>query len=523
MENCKELFKKNKRTIIILAIIILIGIFLRTYNFHDWLRFGHDQARDQWIISKALEGKNLPLLGPNAGTTAYQLGPIYYYFSYASELLFGNKPDAMAYPSLFFSILSIPLLFFFLREFFTKNLSLALTSIASISYFLVINSRFSSNPNLITFFILLYLYSLLKIFSNSEEKYKYIWGVLAGIGIGVGIQLHTTLLTAIPLTTFFAFVYVIFKSKSFKIWKMLLTIILIVLFVNTSQIYHEIKSSGGNTKLFFKGLEKTSGEKNYGKNIFLISACQIEANTYMISSIGDDIRCRDVFHQGGKLYYFGSIVMIFFSVIGYFLLGKKLWQEKDQKKKNFLGIILLFNTISFVLLVPIAKIIYVGYFINLFFVPFILLGIFFEEFQKKYKTIGKFLALAILTSLAKNFTKAESYYKGFENNSENSTLSQVESMRDYIFSNLKDGDKIYFSGQGELKSRFFYPLEYFARKSKRKIERVDLEPSNTAKLDPKANIFYIGENNSIEKIEGYEIISKKDFSRQTIFILKNQF
>ena len=111
MSNLKELFKKNKKTVIILSVIVLAGIFFRTYEFHDWLRFSRDQVRDVSLIGNALEGKeHLPLLGPNAGTTKFRLGPIYYQFSYMSEKIFGNYPDKMAYPSVFFSILSIPLL-----------------------------------------------------------------------------------------------------------------------------------------------------------------------------------------------------------------------------------------------------------------------------------------------------------------------------------------------------------------------------------------------------------------------------
>jgi len=534
MNDLKEIFKKNKKAILALAFIILVGIFLRTYKFHDWLRFSHDQARDAWILSSALKGKDLPLLGPNAGTTAFQLGPIYYYFSFASEKIFGNYPDKMAYPSVFFSILSIPLFFFFMREFFERKVALSMTAIMSVSYFLVINSRFSSNPNLISFFVLLFLYSILKMLDGRENRY-FIWSVLAGIGMGVAIQLHTTLLTTIPIVAVITFVY-LFKKKVANIGKILLVFAAAFLILNTSQIYHELKSGGSNSNLFFKGLGSTSGKSDYGKKIFLIASCQMQANTHIISSFQDDDKCSTIFHKpSGKVsnkarYYLGMSLMILFSLVGYFLLWNRFYKEKEVKKKNFLGLVILFNLISFAIMVPIASIIYVGYFINLFFIPFVLLGLMIEAIQTKYGKMGNKIAIVvvvflIICSLYRDGLKAQSYMKGLENNSENSTLSEVELISQYVFSSSENSSKVYFSGQDKLVGRFYYPIEYFARESRIKIEKISKESLGSGKINPGTLVFYIEENNLGKTDPGQmrddlEIVSKKKFSSQTILILR---
>ena len=136
MINFKKIINKIPYSTWILLGIILIGIFLRTYNFHDWLRFNADQSRDAEVVSNSLEGKSsLPLLGPKAGGTEFRLGPIFYYFQTASAAFFGNQPDKMAYPDLFFSILSIPLLFLFLRKLFSERIALSSTAIYSLSFF----------------------------------------------------------------------------------------------------------------------------------------------------------------------------------------------------------------------------------------------------------------------------------------------------------------------------------------------------------------------------------------------------
>ena len=76
-----EFFKKNWK-IIIFATVVAAGIFLRVWHFHDWLFFKMDQARDASTIQHAfLNGPGwLPLLGPKAGGTSANLGPVFYYF-----------------------------------------------------------------------------------------------------------------------------------------------------------------------------------------------------------------------------------------------------------------------------------------------------------------------------------------------------------------------------------------------------------------------------------------------------------
>ncbi len=75
MDTFRNHFKKNKGVIISLALILLAGVFLRTYAFHDWLRFSGDQARDAAIIRAAIEHEApLPLLGPLAGGTNFFIG-----------------------------------------------------------------------------------------------------------------------------------------------------------------------------------------------------------------------------------------------------------------------------------------------------------------------------------------------------------------------------------------------------------------------------------------------------------------
>ena len=130
--------KKIKKTTWILFAIILIGLFLRTYHFRDWLYFGADQAHDALVSGNAATGKTAwPLQGADMGNTNFLLGPMYYYFQMISGWSFGVAPQTMAYPDLLFNILSIPLLYYFLRRLFRMDISLSLMGLYAVSCFMI--------------------------------------------------------------------------------------------------------------------------------------------------------------------------------------------------------------------------------------------------------------------------------------------------------------------------------------------------------------------------------------------------
>jgi 4-amino-4-deoxy-L-arabinose transferase-like glycosyltransferase len=111
---------------------------------------------------------------------SFHLGPIYYYFQIISAKIFGSSPDKLAYPDLFFAILSIPLFYLFSRISFSKNISLGLTGLYAVSAYFIEYSRFAWNTNLIPFFVLLLLVSLYK-FLEKNEKTGWIWVLSLGV------------------------------------------------------------------------------------------------------------------------------------------------------------------------------------------------------------------------------------------------------------------------------------------------------------------------------------------------------
>jgi len=546
MKKFLDKIKEKKFFWLLFACVLALGIFIRTYNFHDWLRFSKDQSRDAFIISNAIEGKEaLPLLGPAAGATDFYLGPVYYYFSYISAEIFGNYPDRMAYPSLFFSILAIPLLFYFLKEYFNRNISISLTAIMSVSYFAVINSRFSSNPNLMPFFVLLFLYAFLKIL-NSKKKDGWFWFLVVGVAIGIGIQLHAILLVVLPVMMLVIFAYLI-KQKKVAVFKGFFIVIFIALLLNIPQIVNEIKTQGENSKAFFAVFDsQTDSDFSITKKIVLLSLCQVKANSYIISSVPITEECVKEFDLklGAKklfggiknkplplrsiVFWLSTLASIVFSLAGYFLLVYYFRKEKDEKAKNFLGLFLTFNIISLIFLITVVVRINVNYFIFIFFVPFVLFGLMLKFILEKNIKFGSLIAATLfavifIPSILIDIYFFNYYSKNLDNNLDNSNLKQAELMSEYMLekTNGNNSPKIMLAGQAVYINRFSNSLAYLLRKSEKKI----VTSMETSLSEEEKELFFIHGSDSKtvnleNKIQGYETLDGQRYGKVDLFFIR---
>jgi 4-amino-4-deoxy-L-arabinose transferase-like glycosyltransferase len=539
----KKIFEKVPKYVWVLILIIAVGIFLRVYHFHDWLQFSPDQARDAAVVRDAIFGKtDLPLLGPIAGGTEFHLGPAFYYFGYFSSLLFGATPDAMAYPTLFFSVLSIPLLFFFLKKFFSVNLSLALAGLSSVSFFAVEYSRFAWNPNLIPFFVLIFLYSFLEIIEGNDEK-NLIWPIVAGVALGIGVQLHTLLLLIMPVMVLAIAAYLFWRKK--LIWKSFLVIIFLALFVNAPQIVSEVRTGGQNMRNFFSGANtQTEGGGLTIAHVGIVASCQAEYDLHMVSAFENKEECKNIFAAGkydikrlkdipgnfrSHNFFVASMTLaIIFSLGGYALLILGWFSEENPQKKNFLGLIILFNFITLAFFFPVASNIFMRYYIIVFAIPFVLLGLWVEFISKKLGKTGIFLAIcAVIVLMFSNWIvirrAAAPYVNASASDGENSILGEIEPVAAYIVEKTKSDQTAYISGEKSYEERYSGSFAYLAFRSNVNIFEFD----KVSQVDSSFLQFYIAETTKKKYHPGDQFKGKKiedvhQFGKITILLLKQQ-
>jgi len=530
--NCKKYYFVG-----FFSILFLLGIFFRVYNFRDWLYFYPDQARDVMIVQDVLNGNApLPLLGPIAASTSFKVGPMYYYFQIISAKIFGATPQAVAYPDLFFGILSIPLLYYFLKRYFSTNISLTLAGLYSVSFYAIKYSRFAWNSNPIPFFVILFLLSLLE-FLNSNEKTKWFWVVALGIALGVGVQLHTVLLVLMPLTIAFVFLYLMRKN-----WKILYKLAIVVSFalvLNSGQILSEMRTNFHNTRDFFRVLDDRSPQERAGlaENFMLDVICHSQANVLYLLSAENKDSCnsfadfrydKDAKKNTAKY----AMVIVNFSlglallVTGYFFLFLYFRKEQDKSKKMFLGLMLLYGALSFLMLLPVIGTNgAVRYLLPIIFMPFLFLGFLIEYLSRKNFIFCKWLiALLVLSLIGANFFTIAFEAKQFEaknrSNSKYVVLGEAELMADFIMGKtIPEKEAYILVNNTDFFWNYFKPLFYICgQKNFLLIREKSLENIPSGKT-----IYYMqgpGENAYVSEKNNRQIETYRNFGNVAIYKLE---
>ncbi|MEI8103433.1 MAG: glycosyltransferase family 39 protein [Candidatus Moraniibacteriota bacterium] len=480
-QGIKRLTEQKRGRLFLLALILIVGVFLRTYQFREWLYFYPDQARDAIISEDAITGKtDWPLIGPIAASTRFKTGPIYYYFQIISGEIFGIGPDKMAYPDLLFGILAIPLFYIFLKRYFSPQLSLICTGLFAVSTYAIRYSRFAWNPNPIPFFVLLFLLALLA-FLEYRERVSWWWAVALGTALGVGVQLHTVTLILFPAISVCVGGYLLWKSP--RLWKQSVLILLVAVLLNTGQIRSELNNNFDNTRAFFntssgRAQAQTTG---YGQVVLNNTLNFSETFAQIISSSGNPDQfnfpivlerphlSRDTYTPlGYNLFLAGIAVSLVFFLSGCWLLVRAFRRESDPRKREFLGLMILYSTMTFLIFIPINDDLRPRYFAPLIFLPFLFLGLWFQ-FVKEYFSRSAIyfgwgiLLLLVMGNLYTITREAKAFIAMDRSGPQYVVLGEIEPMADFIGEQFAGQKNIYFFAQGKYIQNYFKPMNYVLR------------------------------------------------------------
>lgn len=525
MKNIKQKIKGVPKNFWIFLGIMLIGIFLRVYNFSDWLVFNPDQARDAMLVDDVLSDREAgPIIGPEVGNTHVGLGPWFYHLEILSAKFFGSEPWKLAIPDLIFSLLTIPLFYFFVRKYFAINLSLIMTFFVSLSYFMVRYSRFAFNPNSIPFFVLLFLLGVL-YFLESDRKRGFLGATLIGIGIGVGMQLHVLLFFIMPTVIGFFFLWMILKRMNFwALFQKTGVIVLFIVLTNIGQINYELKHHGSNTNLFMAAVTDSTGGSKVGRNISMDLLCQTQANLHLISSLGNSEQCNfyEVYHRfstkgllgmrpGDNIILFFITLAVAYSLGGYILLFYFWRKEKDGQKKNFLALIGIYGLVCLIAMFPIIAQASLRYYIVSFFLPFIFLGIWVKFFFRIARfNMGRVVIMSLVVlAIFFQVQKIGVVFSDFKNyrasDSSYAIWGEVEDMANYISQNYNHSAGVYLAGKRTYFSRFYKPLLYATKKRGLDIQRGD----KSEKIPVNGQVFYVQDTASFKKKESKTFMDKE--------------
>ena len=205
MEKIKSKFQNFPWSEMIIVVILLIAAYLRLNNISGYMTFLGDEGRDVLIVKRMIVDHKFTLLGPTASVGGFFLGPIYYYFMLPFLWLWRLDPTGPAVMVALFGVGTVYLLYRFGKELFEPMIGLIAASLFALSPVVIAYSRSSWNPNIVPFFSLLLLYSCWKALQREATQKKYL--LIAGVCLGIGLQLHYLFLFLFPVVFFWLLLF----------------------------------------------------------------------------------------------------------------------------------------------------------------------------------------------------------------------------------------------------------------------------------------------------------------------------
>ncbi|KKP65028.1 MAG: hypothetical protein UR60_C0010G0017 [Candidatus Moranbacteria bacterium GW2011_GWF2_34_56] len=425
------------------------------------------------------------------------------------------------------STISIYLFYLLFKKIFPTSISLILTFLCAISFYALKYAHFAWNPNVIPFFVFSFLLLLNKIIHYSYQDAinrasTYRDFIFLGVIIGIGIQLHTTLLILMPLFTFLTLAYLYLKKGKIN-FKKILVLFCIIIFLNLPFIYEAANNGGKNIQDFIAGTQtKTESKLSILKNISNTAQFFLQGSAYHLSGIEPQKNWLNIIKlfkskNVAEITLFLSSLLIFLS--GVYLIFKK---NKLTKSKNTLYLLISFVTLSFLLLIPVGNELNIRFFIIIQFLPYLLLGFIIQvllnsSLKKVYLVpITFFILLVSFFNLLNyyktynldSYTTSESSYGGISLGELNEVCEHIKKISQE--SNL---EKIYIEN-----FKFKRSLEYICNKED--IRSIFLSQD---KIKDQEIFFVIIENKNLDKnIEKYkENFELKNSIKIKRFVLLN--
>lgn len=158
------------------------ALFVRIYKTGTTLGFYFDQGRDAMEIWELWHSGDIFLIGPTTGIAGIFRGPYYFYLIAPIYLLSGGDP---VWPANFLAattVLAIATLYYLGYKVMDRTTGLFAAIIASFSFYIILSSRWLSNPTPMLLLSMLFVWSLFLI-SEGKRKAWVAVALLSGLSL----------------------------------------------------------------------------------------------------------------------------------------------------------------------------------------------------------------------------------------------------------------------------------------------------------------------------------------------------
>lgn len=239
-------YLKKRPHFLILILILLIGLFFRTFKIIERFEFAHDGDLYSWVVKDIVINHHPRLIGQLTSAPGIFIGPFFYYLLVPFFTLTKMDPIGVLIPTTLLGLFTIISYYFVLSKVFSKHVGL----IGSYLYALLIvtvNSDRWVVPTIATnLWAIWYLYSIIMI---SRRRWSAL--LLSGFLIGLIWHVHIALIPAllsIPIALIF--------SKKIPPLKYLLTFIILILISSLPLLVFEVRHNFSQTLSFISNLSQ---------------------------------------------------------------------------------------------------------------------------------------------------------------------------------------------------------------------------------------------------------------------------
>jgi 4-amino-4-deoxy-L-arabinose transferase-like glycosyltransferase len=289
-----------------LAIVFLIGIFIRFIYFPSDISFTYDQARDAFASLQVAAG-NIKILGPSTVVPGIYHGPLFYYLAAPFYKLSHGNPEVVSAILRIYNALGIFLVYLITRRIFTHKAALISALLFAVSFEQSQFSLFLGHPALAVPAILLFYFGLSQLIFSRQGRGL----ILTFLGLGLAIQFHFAMVGLLPILLL---LLLIFRPR-LSVSVIVSSLLVFSLTVSTF-LLAELKFGFRTSKALFSILtSSSSGSRPDLSHLVLIGSRYIRDNFTYLSPLN-------------TLVFFSSLL-----VLGYFI-----WHRSLRRTGIFLSV-----------------------------------------------------------------------------------------------------------------------------------------------------------------------------------------
>ena len=245
----------------LLVLILLFGLFFRTYEVVGRFEFAHDGDLYSWIIKDITENHHLRLIGQLTSAKGIFIGPLFYYLLTPFFIITKMDPIGAIIPFTILSLLAIFSYYYCLKQLFNREIGLVAAFLNSVLLWIVQFDRWVVPSNPTNIWVIWYFYVIINL-ARGNFKVLWILAILISLIWHIHIALAPALL-AVPVA--------VFLSRKFPTTKQLIVFIALTLFFSLPLIVFEVKHGFSQTLSLIQNFSINQGGGSGLEKFYLLN------------------------------------------------------------------------------------------------------------------------------------------------------------------------------------------------------------------------------------------------------------